>query len=57
MTKINVSTHLNVQFTARVRQILQDSPRLVDPRKYVGPGMKDVGVEVESLLRWYAMED
>lgn len=57
MTKINVSTHLNVQFTARVRQILQDNPRLVDPRKYVGPGMKDVGVEVEGLLRWYAMED
>ncbi|MCR2052332.1 class II fructose-bisphosphate aldolase family protein [Actinomyces bowdenii] len=57
MTKINVSTHLNVQFTARVRRLLEDNPSMVDPRKYVGPGMKDVGVEVESLLRWYAMED
>lgn len=57
MTKINVSTHLNVQFTARVRRILQDDPRVVDPRRYVGPGMRDVGIEVESLLRWYAMEE
>ncbi|MDO4888817.1 MAG: class II fructose-bisphosphate aldolase family protein [Actinomycetaceae bacterium] len=54
ITKVNVSTHLNVLFTARVREILATDPKVVDPRKYVGPGMAAVTDEVERLLRWYA---
>lgn len=54
MTKINVSTHLNVQFTQAVRAALAENERLVDPRKYCGPGHQVVQSEVERLLKWYA---
>lgn len=53
MTKINVSTHLNVVFTAEVREVLEEKPELVDPRKYVGPGNAVVRAEVERLLALY----
>lgn len=54
MTKINVSTHLNVVFTQGVRQILDGNPKIVDPRKYVGPATHVVQEEVERLMRLYA---
>lgn len=54
MTKINVSTHLNVGFTGVVRQILAEDEKLVDPRKYVGPGRTHVKDEVARLLKLYA---
>ena len=54
MTKINVSTHLNVVFTQGVRQILDANPKIVDPRKYVGPATHSVQEEVERLMRLYA---
>lgn len=53
MTKINVSTHLNVCFTRRVHEVLSAQPDLVDPRKYLGPGNEVVRFEVERLLRLY----
>ena len=54
MTKINVSTHLNVVFTQGVRHILDENPKIVDPRKYVGPATHSVQEEVERLMRLYA---
>ena len=54
MTKINVSTHLNVLFTAEVRKFLDGDEKVVDPRKYFGAGNKVVQAEVERLLNWYA---
>ncbi len=54
MTKINVSTHLNVGFTKVVRELLDGDAKLVDPRKYVGPGREHVKAEVARLLRLYA---
>ncbi|WIK64950.1 class II fructose-bisphosphate aldolase [Gleimia hominis] len=53
MTKINVSTHLNVTFTQVLRNVLEDKPALVDPRKYNGPATEAVEQEVERLLRLY----
>lgn len=55
MTKINVSTHLNVCFTHKVREVLGDNAGLVDPRKYFGPGNAVVRGEVERLLRLYTL--
>lgn len=55
MTKINVSTHLNVVFTQKVREVLSHNGQLVDPRKYVGPGTEVVREEVERLLRLYTL--
>ncbi|MGJ3508886.1 class II fructose-bisphosphate aldolase [Enemella sp. A6] len=54
MTKINVSTHLNVLFTGAVRDYLAEHPDVVDPRKYLAAGNAVVRPEVERLLRWYA---
>jgi len=51
MTKINVSTHLNGVFTRVVRERLGADPRLVDPRRYVGPARDAVADEVARLLR------
>lgn len=54
MTKINVSTHLNVGFTGVVREVLASDEKVVDPRKYVGPGRENVRQEVARLLNLYA---
>lgn len=56
MTKINVSTHLNVLFTGAVRDFLAQNPKVVDTRKYFAAGNRVVQAEVERLLRWYAGE-
>ena len=56
MTKINVSTHLNVLFTAAVREFLANDPKVVDPRKYCRVGNDAVRAEVARLLRLYAGE-
>ncbi len=53
MLKINVATHLNVVMAAEVRAALAD-PKVVDPRKYLGPGRDAVQAEVERLLRLLA---
>ena len=54
MTKINVSTHLNVVYTGKVREDLAADEKLVDPRKYSKNGNAAVQAEVERLLNWYA---
>lgn len=54
MTKINVSTHLNVVYTQKVRADLAAGPELVDPRKYSSNGNTALQTEVERLLNWYA---
>lgn len=54
ITKINVSTHLNVVATDVVRRILDRDAKVVDPRKYVGPSIDAAAAEVERLLAWYA---
>lgn len=49
MTKINISTHLNKVMAHAVREALADE-KIVDPRKYLGPGRAAVAAEVERLL-------
>jgi fructose-bisphosphate aldolase class II len=54
LTKINIGTHLNATLTRGVRHQLEDQPRLVDPRKYLGPARDDVAAEVERRLRLFS---
>ena len=54
MTKINVSTHLNVTFTQTVRHYLDQNPKVVDPRKYMRAGNDEVYREVVRLLNLYS---
>jgi ketose-bisphosphate aldolase len=51
MAKVNIATQLNKAMTAAVREALASDDRLVDPRKYLGPGREAVAAEVERLLR------
>ncbi|GAB3494848.1 class II fructose-bisphosphate aldolase [Amycolatopsis cihanbeyliensis] len=50
MTKINIATQLNKEFTAGVRERLEREPKAVDPRKYLGAGRDRVTAEVTRLL-------
>jgi fructose-bisphosphate aldolase class II len=50
ITKVNIATHLNSAMTHAVRVALGSDPRLVDPRKYLGPGRTAVADEVARLL-------
>jgi fructose-bisphosphate aldolase class II len=54
ITKVNVSTHLNVIFTSAIKEYLLNNPDVVDSRKYFSQGNRLVEAEVERLLRWYA---
>jgi fructose/tagatose bisphosphate aldolase len=50
MTKINLATHLNRQFTAAVRARLADEPALLDPRPYLRDGRDALADEAARLL-------
>ncbi|WIE61345.1 class II fructose-bisphosphate aldolase [Curtobacterium sp. MCLR17_032] len=50
MTKINISTHLNGLFTRALRDVLDERPDLVDPRRYVSAGRDAVAAETDRLL-------
>lgn len=50
MSKINIATHLNGVFTHEIRTALDENPKLVDPRKYVGLGRDAIADEVARLL-------
>ena len=54
MTKINISTHLNVMFTRAVREVLDVPEPPVDPRRYITAGREAVASEVERLLHLLA---
>jgi fructose-bisphosphate aldolase class II len=53
MRKVNIATHLNKVMAAAVRSALADE-KLVDPRKYLGPGRDAVAAEVQRLLELLA---
>lgn len=50
MRKINIATHLNNVFTHEIRELLEQNPKLVDPRKYIAPGREAVTAEVARIL-------
>jgi fructose-bisphosphate aldolase class II len=51
MRKINIATHLNHVFTDAVRSVLNNDPKLVDPRKYITEARNGVAREIERLLK------
>ncbi|MGW9632249.1 class II fructose-bisphosphate aldolase [Agromyces sp. NPDC055520] len=57
LTKINVSTHLNAQFTGAIRRFLDEHPTVVDSRKYLAAGRDAVETEAARLLRLFAGKD
>ena len=54
LVKINVSTHLNAEFTTAVRTYLAEHPTAVDSRKYVAAGRIALAREAGRFLRMLA---
>lgn len=54
LVKVNIGTALNLAFTGRVRLLLDDDPRLVDPRKYLGPARDAMAGIVAAFLKTVA---
>lgn len=54
MTKVNVSTHLNKEFTAAIRAHLAEHPEAADPRTYLRPARAAVTTAVTHLLHTLA---
>ncbi|KQS10002.1 class II fructose-bisphosphate aldolase [Curtobacterium sp. MCLR17_007] len=54
MTKVNISTHLNGLFTRALRDVLDERPDVVDPRRYVGAGRDAIAAETARLLELLA---
>lgn len=55
LTKINVSTHLNAQFTRAVRETLSAQPELVDSRTYVAAGRDAITRTAADLLTLFSL--
>ncbi|HEX6684328.1 MAG TPA: class II fructose-bisphosphate aldolase [Candidatus Limnocylindrales bacterium] len=51
IVKVNVGTALNLAFTGRVRELLDASSSLVDPRKYLGPARDAMAETVARFLK------
>jgi fructose-bisphosphate aldolase, class II len=50
LTKINIGTLLNVEFTRTVRSQLAADPDVVDPRRYLGPARDEVARAVTAMI-------
>ena len=55
MTKINMSTHLNVRFTEAVRDAVADPSASPDPRRYIRAGRDAVQAEAVRLLHLFTL--
>ncbi|SFR72677.1 fructose-bisphosphate aldolase [Agromyces sp. CF514] len=53
LVKVNVSTHLNAQFTAAIRDYLEANPTAVDSRKYLAAGRDAIAREAARLLELF----
>lgn len=53
MTKINVSTHLNVVYTGAVRDFLREHPRAVDTRAWMRAGREAGAAEAQRLMELF----
>ncbi|XOB98931.1 class II fructose-1,6-bisphosphate aldolase [Deinococcota bacterium DY0809b] len=50
IAKINTDTDLRLAFTTRVREVLNDDPKVFDPRKILGPAREEMRKVVEARI-------
>ena len=53
IAKINIDTDLRLAFTATIREVLANSPREYDPRKFLGPAKDAMKEVVRSKMRLF----
>ncbi len=51
--KINVNTENQVEFTKKIREILNNDAKVYDPRKYLGPGREAIKEVVRNKIRLF----
>lgn len=49
--KINVNTESQMTSTATVRKVLEENPKMYDPRKYLGPARETIKETVKGKMR------
>ncbi len=49
--KVNIDTDLRMALTAKIRQVLAETPAEFDPRKYLGPGREAIKQMVKHKLQ------
>lgn len=57
LTKINVSTYLNKQFTSAIHEFFAANPAVVDSRKYLGAGRRAIAEAAAHLLNLFALKE
>ena len=50
IAKVNIATHLNIDMTRTIREVLEQDPAAVDPRRYLGPARETMTAEIARLL-------
>lgn len=55
--KINVNTENQVACTESIREVLNKDPRVIDPRKYLGPGRAAMAQVVASKIKLFGSEN
>ncbi|HGY09685.1 MAG TPA: class II fructose-1,6-bisphosphate aldolase [Oceanithermus profundus] len=50
IAKINTDTDLRLAFTTRVREVLNENPKVFDPRKILGPAREEMRGVVEARM-------
>jgi len=53
IAKINIDTDLRLAFTATIREVLANSPREYDPRKFLGPAKDAMKEVIRSKMRLF----
>lgn len=57
VAKINVNTENQDEFTRVVRKVLQESPKMFDPRKYLGPARAAIKETIRAKIRLFGSQN
>ena len=51
VVKINIDTDLRLVLTAKIREVFEENPGVIDPRKYLGPGREAITKMVRHKMQ------
>ena len=51
VVKINIDTDLRLVLTAKIREVFEKDPAVIDPRKYLGPGREAITKMVRHKMQ------
>ncbi|MCF8008526.1 MAG: class II fructose-1,6-bisphosphate aldolase [Halanaerobiales bacterium] len=57
INKVNVNTNFQQAFTGKIRELLDNDPKLYDPRKYCGPGRDAIKAKVKEKIEFFGSKN